>query len=208
MKHMNRKSTRPRLRRPTATLYADPYSGREVLAIERSVEGEKRSLVGVAYDPRSTTSPIPWSGDCPHCLAGRQLNLTIHEKREIKLLLSQKKIGFGTRYDVPTNGKTLSLLCWRERRAWRAKAWGKKGTLEASRLPGEKIAYVGELRTYQSPVLRRCISFLSSAKAANLGQVWACIRPLITEQLHSRRTRGGRILPCTSIDWIAMAETL
>jgi hypothetical protein len=205
---MCRKNPRPRRKRPTATLYVDPYSGHEVLAIEQSVEGNEKSLVGVAYDPRSTASPVPWSSDCPHCLAGRQLSLTIHEKREIKLLLSQKQIGFGTRYDVPTNGRTLSLLCWRERKTWRAKAWGKKGTLEASRRPGEKIVYEGDLRTYQSPVLRRCIMFLSSAKTLGRDQILACIRPLVAEQLHRRRARGGRILPCTSIDWIKIAEDL
>jgi hypothetical protein len=69
-----------------ATIYTDPFSGIEMLCLER---GEQ--ICGVSYDPRKTNLPIPWTGACPHCHAGRHPSLPMQARWEIVFLLSRTK---------------------------------------------------------------------------------------------------------------------
>jgi len=194
--------------RPKVSLYVDPYSGYEVIEIEPEPRKKPRVLVGVAYDPLSTARPVPWSSACQHCQNGRQQDLSIHTKREIKLLLSRVDVGSTRRYTVPTNVSSLSLLYWKERGRQRAKIWGEAGLLDVTLRDGEKPTYEGDRRSFQSPVLRRCLKFLSSSRKPSREHVVACIGSLATEQRTRKKTRGGRILPCKSVDWQHILEAL
>ena len=69
------------------TLHADPYSGHEVLVVETP-----GGPLGVAYDPRRATCPVPWSASCPHCRAGRLRGPSPGTSRLLRMLVSRRTI--------------------------------------------------------------------------------------------------------------------
>ena len=188
------------------TIYTDPYLGIEILLVRR---GNK--TFGVAYDPRKTNLPTPWSSDCDHCLAGRQHEISPHVRREIEMLLSQQANETHVRYLVPTNGKSLTHLDYRARgKMHRARISRSRRFLLITRRPGNpRLEYVGDPHLFQSPILHRCLKFLFSRRTATPAEISACLRPMVEQQrLRARqpRTRGGRRLPCREIDWSTMLD--
>jgi hypothetical protein len=182
------------------TIYTDPYLGTEVLLIQR---GDR--TFGVAYDPRKTVLPVPWSSDCPHCLAGRFKEISPHLRREIVMLLSQRAGESCVRYRVPTNGHPLTLYYWARGKTHHARITRSRQRLRITRRPGNpRLEYVGDPHLFQSPILHRCLRFLFSARKATPREITACLRPMLEQQLlraRQPRTRGGRRLSCREIDW-------
>lgn len=180
-----------------STIYADPHNGIEVLLIE----GRGISM-GVVYDPRLTTPPVPWTSTCPHCRAGRSQVKSMHVRREIKMLTSRARSPRGPQYLVPTIGRPL-LLTLRE---------GRREPIEICSPPKKRsprrvapMTLARALRRHRSPILRRCLRFLCSGRPASPAEVAAILRPL-RDAPPTRREPGGRRLACKEIDWHAAIE--
>jgi hypothetical protein len=188
-----------------AKIYADPFSGFEVLAIRT-----RRGMMGVAYDPRSTTLPVPWTSDCPHCQRGRQRGLSAQLRREIQFLLSEAphlRRKRALHYVVPPASRPLSVTYWRTRQAQHVMAvrHDHRSPLGITCRPGSPLAYDGDRRSFQRPILHRCLRFLLSGRPALPAEVSACLGTLAAAQSIPRpRTRGGRRLPCGEIPWSAL----
>lgn len=180
------------------TIYTDPHSGTEMLLVEH----ESRVL-GVTYDPKKTTAPVPWTSDCRHCLAGRQLGLSVHERREIRFLLSRKIGRYCVRYKIPSASRPRTVIHWTRGKKQTAKvADYKKSKKILLVTTGNPLKCEGDLRSFQSPILRRCLRLLFSGRPASQEEISACLRPL-RERSGRKRGRGGRRLPCKNIDWTA-----
>jgi len=196
------------------TIYTDPFSGTEILLVQH-----KQLSLGVVYDPRYTTLPIPFSSGCDHCLRGRQHEISPNARNEIKLLLSKKSFNsldrFNSlgRFEIPTKNPPLHLVYWKTRRGTqRAVVVKKRRRLNVTQPPAPStLSYEGDLRAFQdvqgrltSPILYRCLRFLFSRRTATPAEISACFLPMVEQQrLRARqpRTRGGRRLPCREIDW-------
>ena len=201
------------------TIYTDPFSGTEILLVQH-----KQLSLGVVYDPRYTTLPIPFSSGCDHCLRGRQHEISPNARNEIKLLLSKKSFNsldrFNSlgRFEIPTKNPPLHLVYWKTRRGTqRAVVVKKRRRLNVTQPPAPStLSYEGDLRAFQdvqgrltSPILYRCLRFLFSRRTATPAEISACLRPMVEPQrLRARqpRTRGGRRLPCREIDWSTMLD--
>ena len=194
------------------TIHTDPYAGTEVMLIEL---GEH--VFGLAYDPRKTDPPVPWSSRCRHCQHGHQQDLSPSTRREIKMLLSKKTGAASDVYEVPTNGSPLAIAYWTQGKSQHATVV-KKGRsrsrlrLRASRRVGQSLeqplVLEGDLPSFKSPILLRCLRFLFCQRRARPEEVAACLRPMLEMQLaHTRRprTRGGRRLACREIKWTDVA---
>lgn len=129
------------------------------------------------------------------------------------MLLSKKTGAASDVYVVPTNGRPLAIAYWTQGRSQHA-AVVKKGRsrsrlrLRASRRTGQSLeqplVLEGDLPSFKSPILLRCLRFLFCQRQARPEEVAACLRPMIEMQIaRSRRprTRGGRRLACREIDW-------
>lgn len=188
-------------------LFADPYSGREILLVE---DGDRR--VGVSYDPRRTDPPVPFAGDCPHCLGGRLREIPPHERREVALLLSRRESRDGRtrvcRYVIPTNSqRSMGLVIRQAGRALRASVTKQspRSTLLLVKEPTTAARVIsGDPHAFQSPVLWRCLKFLFSRREASREYALACLRPLLGRSL--KRKPGGRYLRCKEIDWDAVVD--
>jgi hypothetical protein len=181
----------------SGTIYADPFSGIEMLLLR---DGPKTH--GLAYNPRRSTLPVPWSSTCPHCLKGRQLGLSSQVRREIRFLLSRQRETGRTRYELPSRCRPHVVHHYARKKKQEALVRGFTPikTLLVTCVPRRPLAYEGDRRAFQSPILHRCLRLLFSGRPASLEEVAACLRPLALRP-KKRRGRGGRILPCKKIDW-------
>jgi len=189
------------------TIYTDPFSGVELLLLERG-----DAMFGIAYDPRRADLPVAWSSQCPHCRAGTHLKVPAHTSREIQLLLSRSISQRPRRvrhYTIPPESRPLHLSCWTTGKTTIAQViradLGKRKTLVVTKRPGSPATYEGDRRCFQRPILDRCLHFLLSARRASREEIAACLLPL-----HSRpapkRTRGGRRFACGTIDWASIIQ--
>lgn len=184
-------------------VYTDPYSGHEVVLVQT----RKDPTFGVAYDPRSVSPPTPWSSVCPHCLAGRDREISIHLKREIRVVASMTKTSAGREYVVPTNGRPLRVL-------HQAKADGTQDlhiyegdseTLLATLGTDGKISHSGDEKIARQAgrpqILGRCIKLLFSARDMDTNILLKLVTPLVTEQRMKASKQLSKWSPCRRIDW-------
>jgi hypothetical protein len=187
------------------TIYTDPYSGHEILVIAAD-----DSLFGATYDPHRAGTAIAWHGDCNHCQAGRQREISIHVKREIQALRTRRHAGHVpstgsniTEYVVPSNSHIHKIRYWRDGDTQRANIVGdaESELLSAVQPPYEKITFCeGRPRLFQSKILHRCLRLVFSGRAATRDEVLACAEPLAASQASRARRPGYRNL-CDKIDW-------
>jgi hypothetical protein len=186
-------------------LFADPYSGREILLVK---DGDRH--VGVSYDPRRTDPPVPFAGDCPHCLRGRLWEIPPHERREVALLLSCREVRRGRttshHLEIPTNSQRSMGLVLRQRGRFLHASVTKRSPRAILLLVKEPTTAAqvisGDPHAFQSPVLWRCLKFLFSRRGASREDALACLRPLLGPP--RKRKPGGRYLRCKEIDWDAV----
>jgi hypothetical protein len=190
----------------SSLIYTDPFSGIEVLLLNHS---DPTTKVGVAYDPRSTSLPVPFYSLCPHCAAGRQQGMSVHTRREVMVLLSAKQVLSKTRktrrgrqneicYTLPTNEDPTVLLCWQKGSSRHALArTGGRELLITRPDDTSKLVYDGDRREFQSPILQRCLRFLWSSRTATPSEISAILLPL----RGPRRPQRGRASPCHKVDW-------
>jgi hypothetical protein len=186
-------------------IYTDPYGGQEILCLD----GEPR---GVAYDPRRTTSPVPWRSECPHCTRGR-LPLGIHLKREVQMLATRQIIRVPSlrapvrAYVVPTNDHPHVLRHWRCGDTQHARVIDEldREVVQISQTDREKMLYSSAEVVQSSAILKRCLRFLFSERAATPTEIRACVEPLAASQASRLRRRGHRNA-CDKIDWPAVLE--
>ncbi len=185
------------------TIYTDHYTGYEILTID-----DGRFLFGTAYDPRRTTTAIPWHQSCPHCRQGRQRDLTIHVKRMIQILCTNRSGGFVPqysarviKYDVPSNSHSHVIRHWITDGVHHAHVLDYDSeVLRASRAPQEKITFEGDTRKFRSNIVQRGIRFLFSAREAKSSEIRASLAPLAQIQSIPLRRRG-RYHYCSTIKW-------
>lgn len=188
-----------------ASIYTDPYSGREILLVEAP-----GGNVGIAYDPRRTDPPVPWSSCCRHCQRGRHRELPPQARREIVLLLSRRDRRHGSSvehlYEIPTNSQRSMGLNVRARGRRLVAVVTKRSPRQILRLVKEPLlaarVTAGDPHSFQSPVLWRCLKFLFSRRNTSRAEAAACLHPLLN-QPRKKRTPGGRHLRCREIDWAA-----
>jgi hypothetical protein len=188
------------------TTYTDPFDGWDVVTVERP-----SGLVGIAYDPRKTASPVPWEAGCPHCVAGRQRDLTVYTKREIRTLCSRRDLAVrglkspARAYHLPTNVEPLTLFCWKDEAGTRAKVMCSDPSASLSYLDDRAehrlLCTGGDKTKFQSPILHRCLKFLFSARETSLRELASALGPIARPLDYLPR---GRWVPCSRIDWEAV----
>jgi hypothetical protein len=195
------------------TIYADPYSGHEILVIE-----DDGTLFGASYDPRRAGTAVAWHGDCRHCQSGRQRKVSIHVKREIQALRTRRHAGHVpstrsniTEYVVPSNSHVHRLRYWRDGSTQHANVVRAENTqllLSAVQYEGEPITISdGDPRFFQSKILRRCLRLIFSGREATRDEILACAEPLASAQAARARRSGYRNL-CDKIDWVEICSQL
>jgi len=194
------------------TIYTDPHSGHEILVL---VVG--KTLLGTAYNPRAAGTAVAWHGDCRHCVAGRQRELSIHVKREIQMLRTRRSAGYVpktksaiTEYTIPSNSHPHTVRYWRAADSQRACIAGEddSSTLTAVKPAYEKVTFSGgDPRQFQSKILHRCLRLLFSGRTATCEEILACAEPLAKSQLQRARRAGFRN-PCDKIDWTTICSEL
>lgn len=189
------------------TAFCDPYSGHEILI-------STTENLGIVYHPRKIGEPRPWRAGCPHCIEGRQGDLPLAIKRQIKLLCTRtttnrRSIGFAgittppvVQYEVPSNSKSFLLTVQRGSDDVRAivTGGGRTGLLEVIHRPKAKDKYIGHHRSFQSDILHRSLTFLFSERVPSKSEVRAVLTPLIKRQRHDGIPVGNHHL-CRKIDW-------
>ena len=191
----------------TATVFADPFSGRETLLIEPS----RGPRVGASYDPRSADLPLAWHIDCPHCTQLRwKSGLTIHEKREIQIARCREAGYVPThgvnshKYLVPTNCHPHVVRAWQKDGTRHATVRGAvpDEVLKVTQAPRGSLAYEGNLRNFRAieTNLKRYLRFIFSARALTRDELSALLQPLVVAQRSRRPYRGHHKL-CDMIDW-------
>lgn len=186
-----------------ATIYTDPFTGREILLLE-----DDGRLFGATYDPLRAGTPLAFTRGCRHCEDGRRVEISIHVRREIMMLVGRRSRSFipGSRslvreYRVHTRLKPHVLRCWTFGKKQHARVLDeKREVLRASRAPREETTYLSENKTSDLQIVRRAISFLFSARTATPAEIEACALPLSEAQEASSRRRGFRQV-CHKIDW-------
>lgn len=182
-------------------IYADPYSGQEILLLPGNVPS------GAAYDPRRTDPPIAWLGGCAHCL-GDARHLSIHVRRQIQLLSSCKSVsggkllGIGREYDVPCCDHKIRHFVQDDREQQAIILIPDAACVAASQLPGDKIVIHDKVR---SKITLRCLRLIFSGRLATPGEILAVSRILAKEQ-EARNHRPGHRSACRKIDWIAVSK--
>jgi len=190
-----------------ATTYRDPFSGREILAIQAG-----DLTVGVSYDPRKTTPPVPFSSECPHCRRGQRGEAGMHARRQVQFLLSAKKrkrrAARGTKtetvFSLPPSSRPMKVTYWKERRNHHVSVTRQKprGVLRIVASPtivgrGQLLTYDGDRRLFQGSILRRVVRFLLSNRPTSKQQAVSCVLPLFGLPVPSR----GHPRKCRTIDW-------
>lgn len=208
-----------------ALAYSDPRSGREVLCLLLSDR-----ILGVAYDPRSTKPPVPWSSECPHCRAGKQ-DLPPATRQEISFLSSRisflssrssrsSRLPYTriTYYRIPTAAQ-IKITHWRERDCQHvlvvASRENAENLLVAKPRGKNREIRGGDPRCFQSPVLWRCLQFLWSERRCDREEVAALLEPLARAQRsrdenhpRPRRGRPRKQIPCREIDWESIVRKM
>lgn len=178
------------------TIYTDPFSGIELLLVERG-----DAMIGIAYDPRKTELPVQWSSQCPYCRAGTHLKVPANTSREIQLLLSRSTDRSVRHYTLPPDSRPIHLASWTAGKITFVQVIKTNGeTLLVAKRPGAAATYGGNRRHFQGPILARCLRFLFSARRASPREIAACLLPLSSRPT-PKRTRGGRQFACGKIDW-------
>lgn len=180
-------------------IYADPYSGQEILLLPGDVPS------GSAYDPRRTDPPVAWQAGCSHCL-GDSRHLSIHVRRQIQLLSSRRVVTLGRRkileYDVPCC--THKIQHWLE-------ADGSQAALilvpdpagiSATQAPHDRLILNGVIG---SKITLRQLKFLFSVRVASSNEILAASSQLASKQLEDRHVRGYRTA-CRKIDWQSVVD--
>lgn len=192
------------LRAMKATTYSDPYSGQEFLVLP-TPSGE---LVGMTYDPRSSSTPVAWRSSCDHCRSGRSHLLAIHSKREIQLLCSRRSLNGCLHYVAPANTTPLDLVLTETSGLRTIVVTSLSETVPdhvltaRARPPWRHIEYEGDRRRFQSPILLRSLKFILSARTPTEREICACLSPLLVPQPAPR----GRSNPCKKIDWSSVMK--
>lgn len=199
------------------SLLVDRTSGYEVLAADLGPS----KLVGVIYDPRSTSSPVPWSTECQHCSRGLEAlrpegrHLPIQVKRILHALSSRRHAGYVPQlrahvyeYLVPSTGLPHRLRVWRSGRVVRAAAV-KHGTgaevLRVTRNNEDlETTREGDLAAFARCLsLDRFMHLVASAVPADPREALAVLRPLAAQ-----RSRHWNASECNKIDWDEVCEHL
>jgi hypothetical protein len=194
-------------------VFTDPYSGHEILLINDL----GIAPFGVSYDPRSLTPPVPWSGSCPHCVHGRDRELSIHLKREIRILSSvcaivDKELSMS--FVVPTNCKPVYVVVKTLSESSQEILVGDGGSRSATiimRRNGQTV-YEGDpllVKQARRPqILGRSLRMLSSSRVPDVESVVALLRPLARKQGGRRSNQYSQWSPCRKVDWAAVVKSL
>jgi hypothetical protein len=180
-----------------ATIYADPYSGWEVIHL--SWLGCK---CGIVYDPRSTTGPVPWISTCDHCLRRTRRDLRAPVCRHVRLLASERRLtDNAVEYDVPVLGRTrLTLQVSRASDEVKMTLRDRSRVLVVMKRGDEPRSCEGD-RTLLTKIARRELDFLRSGRSADRSHVRTCARSL--SKIDESSTR-----PCRRIDWEEICDTI
>jgi hypothetical protein len=194
-------------------VFTDPYSGHEILLINDL----GIAPFGVSYDPRSLSPPVPWSSSCPHCVNGRDRELSIHLKREIRILSSVCAIVGKECYMtfvVPTNCEPIRVT---------VKALGESSQEFVVSGGGSRSATVIVLRSGRTvyegdpllvkqarrpQILGRSLRLLSSSRVADDASLVALLRPLACAQGGRRSNQYSQWSPCRKLDWTEVVKSL
>jgi hypothetical protein len=176
-----------------AIIYADPYSGHEILLLPGKIPS------GATYNPRRTDPPIAWIAGCSHCLKDSR-HLSIHVRRQVQLLASQSDLrALSVReYLVPH--------CEHKIRHWTRPDGIQRAlvfvpgadSVSVSQAPRDKLMIDGEIG---SRIALRHLRFLFSGRVASPREILAVASTLADRQTADKHHRGYRTA-CRKVDWI------
>ena len=180
-----------------ALVYADPYSGQEILLLPGKIPS------GAAYDPRRTDPPVAWLSGCSHCL-GDSRHLSIHVRRQIQLLSSRSKSkeAPANDYDVPCC--EYKIQHWIKKDGVQRALVYVPGTASISVAQEPRDRLIVSAKIGSSIALRQ-LRFLFSGRIATPHEILAVALPLAALQ-EARRHSPGYRSACRRIDWVAVAK--
>ena len=178
-------------------IYADPYSGQEILLLPGDVPS------GAAYDPRRTDPPIAWLGGCTHCL-GDSRHLSIHVRRQIELLSSRRKSAKSPAHDYDVPHCEYKIQHWIQNDlVQRALVYIPGAScISVSQAPRDKMIMDGNIG---STIALRHLRFLFSGRIATTREILAASSQLAARQLADKHVRGYRTA-CRQLDWLSVVQ--
>jgi hypothetical protein len=183
-----------------ATLFTDPYSGHEVLYLDRN-----GISCGATYDPQLASSLYPWWSKCPHCQKGRSVDIPSHVRRHVEMLCA-RSVNWGTKkcpkysylLTLDQTGDVYKIVHARNDDEQSVDVVrGDALVAQVRKRDLEDRVVQGDL---DSKILLRATRFLMSERPADLQLVAAITLPL-EEVCTERRKKPGRRLPCYDLDW-------
>jgi hypothetical protein len=168
-------------------IFEVPYTSYEVLVIT-----DEWGIVGVAYDPLSTSPPTTWLSGCELCLVGNR-HVPLKVRRVIRCLASLRPtLAYGYTVNLFTGKKpthsikakkhSLNNEYGANRDEWVLTVQNKKNkSIPSLVVAGQSRAFTvdkGKPRDYRAPVLLRSLRLLLSAREASEQKVQAILRGL------------------------------
>jgi hypothetical protein len=160
-------------------IFTIPYTNHEILTFIHST-----LTAGVAYDPLSTRSPIPWLGNCKRCRRGKIENYPrppLKTRRAIQALCTATPVRLdGYKITTYMGGTPTHVVhVKRSRDGWRLRTRNPRGDkLEVVGREGRVISTSGPEREFRSPVLQRILKMLLSAREPIESEITSCLRHL------------------------------
>jgi hypothetical protein len=162
----------------TKFVFTVPYTGYEVLTIAR-----EDNVAGIAYDPRSTSPPTTWLGNCGLCLLGSR-RVPLKVRRAVQCLATLKPTSTGGYTIKVSVGKkrTHAVRAQEHLGKWiltiRSLVRKSQKPLKVTGRDGAITSTKGRPRDYRAPVLQCCVRLLLSAREASEQEVQSILRGL------------------------------